>query len=133
MVGIAQRPTPTPVCGYYPVYKVVQRILDVIYYYPMTDVITTGDSYVIGTITNDRRGVSIQMQMVLDQGNLVNPGIVVSEEFFLRLDLGHSDQTKLKLRTASEGSKLLTLGWTEAFTLKINRITSQFKCQAAVA
>ena len=74
-----------------------QRIPDVTYYYPMMDVITTGGSYVIGTITNDSRKVSIQTRMVLDQGNLVNPGIVVSEEFFLRLGLGYADQTKLRL------------------------------------
>ena len=87
----------------------------------------------MGTITNDLRRVSIQTWMVLDQGNLVNPGIVVSKVFFLRLGLGYADQTKLWLQTASEGSKLSTLGWTEAFPLKIEGITSQFKCQAATA
>ena len=129
----APRPTPTPVPGLPVECEMAQRIPDVTYYYPMADIITMGGSYVIGMITNDPRGVSIQTRMVLDQGNLVNPGIVVSEEFFLRLELGYADQTKLKLRTASEGSELLTLGWTEAFTLKIIGITSQFNCQAAVA
>ena len=30
------------------------------------------------------------------------------------------------------GSKLVTMGWTESFVLRIQRITSQFRCQAAV-
>ena len=79
----ARRLTPTSVPDPPMECVMAQRILDVTYYYPMMVVITTGGSYVIGTITNDPRKVSIQTQMVLDQGNLVNPSIVVSEEFFL--------------------------------------------------
>ena len=89
----------------------------------MTDVVTTGGAYVVGEIVNDQRGISLQTGTVMDQGNLVNPGIVMSLEFFLRLELRYTNQTRLKLRTASVGSKLVTVSWTEAFILKINSIS----------
>ena len=47
--------------------------------------------------------------------------------------LGYANQVRLRLQTASEGSSVWTLGWTETFTPKIEGITPQFRCQAAVA
>ena len=68
----------------------------------------------------------------MDQGNLINPGIVMSLEFFQRTGLSYINQIWVKLRTASVGTKLVTVGWTEPFVLRIQGITSQFKCQATV-
>ena len=105
---------------------------DVTYHYPMTDIITTGGSYVIGTITNESRGLNIQTRMILDQGNHVNPSIVVSEEFFRQLGLEYAERTRLRLRTASEGSYYQpSVG--QKLLPRMKGITSQFMCQMAVA
>ena len=53
-----------------------------VYYHPVTDVITTGGSYIVGVIINEDRGVNSHTRMILDQGNRVNPGLVIPEELF---------------------------------------------------
>ena len=63
----------------------------------MTDVITTRSSYVVGVIIKEGRGVSSHTRMISDQGNCMNPGIVISEELFQMLGLGYANRVRLRL------------------------------------
>ena len=78
----ALRPSPTPVLDPPLEGVMVWKKPNAVYYHLVTDVITMGGFYFVKVIIEEDRGVSSRTRMILDQGNHVNPGIVISEELF---------------------------------------------------
>ena len=102
-------------------------------YHPVTGSIEAGGTYISGIINFEGQGVSSQTRMIIDQGNQVPPGLMISEELFRILGLEYTDRSQVRLQTAAEGCEIWTLGWSSVFCLEIEGITPRFCGHAVVA
>ena len=89
--------------------------------------------HLTGLMTNTETGKSTKLKMVVDQGQTIKQGILISEE--LMKELGLSFEKLLhgkKVGTAKGGATLDKVGITKPFTLKIPGISRTFKSRATV-
>ena len=89
--------------------------------------------HLTGLMTNPETGKSTKLKMVVDQGQTVKQGILISEE--LMKELGLSFEKLLpgkKVGTAKGGATLEKVGITKPFSLKIPGISRTFKSRATV-
>ena len=92
----------------------------------------TGSASILGEIHNIREGTSLRVPIIMDQGNLISPGVGMSKGFFQCMNMVYADRARDHVKTASVESILTRLGLSECFILKLEGFMLQFGCQAAV-
>ena len=79
-----------------------------------------------GEIHNIRDGSILKVRAIMDQGNLLHPGVGMFEKFLQDTNIGYAHRAQDRVHTASVGSNLTRLGLIECFILKLEGFTLQF-------
>ena len=73
---------------------------------------TAGGASILGEIYNVKDGSIVQVWAMMDQGNLIHPGVGMSERFFQDKNIGYAHSVQGHVNTASVESNLTRLGLT---------------------
>ena len=89
--------------------------------------------HVTGLMQNPETGKSAKLRMVIDQGQTIRQGVLISEELMKRLDLSFEKLLPgKKVGTAKGGASLEKVGITKPFNIKIPGISRTFLSRATV-
>ena len=100
---------------------------------PSINKVATGKAYIYRRATNQTTGQSYQTKIMIDQGNLIQSGIAISEDFFKRMKLQYSKIIRNgRCTTAGKGLGMTKLGISEDFSLRINGIHTVFDTKATI-
>ena len=89
--------------------------------------------HLTGLMQNPETGKSTKLKMVIDQGQTVKEGILISEELMKKLDLSYAKLLPgKKVGTAKGGAALEKVGITKPFNIRIPGISRTFLSKATV-
>ena len=89
-------------------------------------------AYVYGKLRNNEDGTDISIKIMVDQGNLLENGVAMSEECFNKLKLKYSKLQKSRVGTAAQSSPMTKLGISQTFSLRLKGITKVFRTKATI-
>ena len=93
---------------------------------------TTEGASILEERYNIRDGSITKIQATVDQGNSIHTGVGISERCSRDISIGYAHRIWGQVNTASAESKLMRLGVTKGFLLKLDVFTTEFGCQAAI-
>ena len=94
---------------------------------------TNNNVHLTGLMQNPENGKTTKLRMVIDQGQTVKQGILISEELMQKLNLSYEKLLPgKKVGTAKGGASLEKVGITKPFTIKIPGISRTFLSKAIV-
>ena len=94
---------------------------------------THNNVHLTGLMQNPENGKSTRLRMVIDQGQTVKQGIMISEELMQKLNLSYAKLLPgKKVGTAKGGASIEKVGITKPFTIKIPGISRTFLTKAIV-
>ena len=89
--------------------------------------------HLTGLMRNPETGKSTKLKMVIDQGQTIKQGVLISEELMKKLDLSYEKLLPgKKVGTAKGGASLEKVGITKPFDIKIPGISRTFLSRATV-
>ena len=94
---------------------------------------TNNNVHLTSLMQNPENGKTTKLRMVIDQGQTVKQGILISEELMQKLNLSYEKLLPgKKVGTAKGGASLEKVGITKPFTIKIPGISRTFLSKAIV-